>query len=161
MISTIWMLIIYLLAISIAKFLSYHSENPGLCIIHGLLIQFSYMSALFWLSALGHFYWNSFRKIKAIKRQNTSGINKKWGIFHPRYKWYALYSWGCPTIVTIVTIIIQYLPEDKTKQIWTPGIGFESCFFTRDLATIFYFHIINAPLLVSHDQTNHFLVVFF
>ena len=149
MISTIWMLLIFYVAVSIVKFVSYQSEYPLLCIFHGLMVQFSYMSAIFWLSALGHFMWNSFRKIQVFSQPITS--RKKLGIFHPKYKWYALYSWGCPLIVTIVTIIVQNLAKDKTKHIWTPKIGFESCFIARGFAQLYYFHIINGPVLVSFE----------
>jgi hypothetical protein len=27
--------------------------------------------------------------------------------FRPKFKWYALYAWGAPFIVTIVTVIMQ------------------------------------------------------
>ena len=27
--------------------------------------------------------------------------------FRPRYKWYALYAWGCPLVVVAVTLIMQ------------------------------------------------------
>ena len=77
------------------------------------------------------------------------------GILYPKYKWYALYSWGCPLIVTIVTIIMQNLDVEKVKQInmngtliVTPQLGEKNCFFPNNYAKLYYFHIINGPILV-------------
>ena len=41
---------------------------------------------------------------------------------------YALYSWGTPLIVIIVTIVIQNLPDDVTENLIRPGIGDKRCF---------------------------------
>ena len=78
------------------------------------------------------------------------------GILYPKYKWYALYSWGCPLIVTIVTIIMQNLDEEYVKQIninttyiVTPKLGETTCFFPSNEAKLYYFHIINGPILVN------------
>ena len=81
------------------------------------------------------------------------------GILYPKYKWYALYSWGCPLIVTIVTIIMQNLDENYVEKInrnatywsttWTPKLGETTCFFPSNEAKLYYFHIINGPILVS------------
>ena len=73
---------------------------------------------------------------------------KKLGIFDPKYKWYALYSWGCPLIVSIVTFGMQNLPEDFEKYVILPKIGEKNCFFSSNSAKLYYFHIINGPILV-------------
>ena len=81
------------------------------------------------------------------------------GILYPKYKWYALYSWGCPLIVTIVTIIMQNLDEKYVEEInrnttyWSttiyPKLGETTCFFPTNESKLYYFHIINGPILVS------------
>ena len=74
---------------------------------------------------------------------------KKLGIFDPKYKWYAFYSWGCPLLVSIVTFVMQNLPEDFEEYIVLPKIGEKNCFFSSDSSKLFYFHIINGPILVN------------
>ena len=41
---------------------------------------------------------------------------KKLGIFDPKYKWYALYSWGCPLIVSIVTFGMHNMNAKSTRN---------------------------------------------
>ena len=76
------------------------------------------------------------------------------GILYPKYKWYALYSWGCPLIVSIVTIIIQNLDEEKNPYIVRPKLGETTCFFPSNEAKLYYFHIINGPILVNIPLKN-------
>ena len=64
MLSTILMLFIFYLVFAIIKFSSFKKENFG-CIVEGYLIQFSYMSSLFWLNAMSHMAWTTFRQLKA------------------------------------------------------------------------------------------------
>ena len=92
--------------------------------------------------------WKTFRKIRRV-----SDKPHKYGFQDSKYKKYALCSWGCPLIVTLVTITMQHLPQEWVPQ-WVvlPGIGTEECFLRSkgnglDLPQLWYFHIINAPLL--------------
>ena len=124
---------------------------PPMCKFMGFVTQYSQMSATFWLNAIGFNVWNSFRKF-----ENSSLGGNKLGIFDRRFKWYALYAWGCPMIVTFVTVLMQYLP--MTENYFTPGIGKDSCTLhegRRAWGKFFYFHIINGPILVSHTLLYH------
>ena len=64
MLSAILMLFIFYLVFAIIKFSSFKKKDSG-CIVEGYLIQFSYMSALFWLNAMSHMAWTTFRQLKA------------------------------------------------------------------------------------------------
>jgi hypothetical protein len=116
-------------------------DFPAACELEGLLIQYSYMSAIFWLNAMSHMMWTTFRKFRPVQIRKT-------GLRHPKYKWYALYSWGCPLLVSIVTLVMQHLPSNVTKDVTTPRIGQVNCFLAPDNAILYYFHVINAPVLV-------------
>jgi len=112
------------------------------------------MSALFWLNAMSHMAWTTFRQLKAPV-MNARPISL--GILYPKYKWYALYSWGCPLIVTIVTIIMQNLDENYVEEINRnatyyiyPKLGETTCFFPTNESKLYYFHIINGPILVAN-----------
>ena len=141
---------IFNLFITIGKWYKPKYEDIGwFCHFIAFVVQYSEMSAFLWLSALSHNVWNSFRKLKPAK-QNL-GKRSRLGIFDKKYKWYALYAWGCPFIVTFVTVIMQYLPEEFTKDYLTPGIGIKSCSLHELKDTwekLFYLHIINGPILV-------------
>lgn len=127
-----------------------HIEKyPIACELEGLLIQFSYLSAVFWLNAMSINIWNDFRRMTPINTNRGQGSPRS-GIFHPRFKWYALYAWGLPFIILAVTILMQHLPSDTTKQAYVPGIGRLYCFLNEKYATLFYFHIISAPILLAN-----------
>ena len=120
------------------------TKDDWFCHLNGLLIQYSEMSAFFWLSALGHCVWKSFRRIKPPTQNLQSSI--KLGIYNKKYKWYALYAWGCPSLVTI---LMQYLPEEMTDGYHTPGIGENSCTLHHKWGKLVYFHIVNGLILAS------------
>ena len=110
------------------------------------MIQYSYMSAVFWLTSISYFMWKSFKAIKITlqKQQSTYGYQI------PIFKWYAIVCWGCPLLMTIITLIMQHLDEcqkDKSSLI-CPKLE-TTCFFETDTARWLYFDIINAPLLVN------------
>ena len=65
---------------------------------------------------------------------------------------YALYAWGVPLIVTGVTLLMQHLPKELTKDLdhYTPGLAEGQCFLDNNLPRLFYFHIITIPVLVSN-----------
>ena len=64
------------------------------------------------------------------------------------YKWYAIYAWGIPFLVTLITILMQYLPKDITQNCYTPGIDGSNCLLEPKWGMLFYFHIINGPVMV-------------
>ena len=99
--------------------------------------------------------WNMFKKIRA-PTFGTHGI--KYGFLDPNYKWYALLSWGCPLIVTFVTLGMQLDEEKYTNTtVITPGIGERShnCFLSDSRAPeegyprLYYFDIINVAIWVG------------
>lgn len=142
MLSTIVMLFLYYLSLAFAKKIDFHKVMP-MCEFIGLLIQFSQMSAFFWLNSIGYHVWSSFRKF----RDPNQGCKVKLGIFDKRFKWYALYAWGFPLLISTVTLIMQKLPEDAIGS--HPGIGKnKQCTLEPTWGKLFYFHMINGPVMV-------------
>ena len=162
MMSTILMLFGRYLMLTIVKLKSEDDIRKNLinrppCEFQALFLQFTRISSMFWLNALGHAVWSSFRQLQAVSRQNKNTL----GIFDKKYKWYALYAWGCPLLVTIVTVAIQHVksnPYDdpaynpENLNYYPPRIGEEQCRIHDGLAQLFYIHIINGPVLVSNDN---------
>ena len=143
MLSSIVMLFVFYLFNCIIKLASKEKLKGG-CEGGGLIIQFSYMSSILWLSSMSFFMWKTFRRMTPT---NVTAQTYSWGCQHPSYKWYAIFSWGLPLIMTIVTLIIQHAGLDKEKYV-LPEIGDTHCFLGNNLPTLLYFHIINAPALV-------------
>ena len=118
-------------------------DIKSICEISGLIIQFSYMSSVLWLSCMSFLMWKTFRKMTPA---NVAGQKYTWGCQHPSFKWYAIFSWGLPLIMTIVTLILEHSKLGESYV--APNIGVDHCFLGSGLPTLLYFHIINAPALV-------------
>ena len=100
------------------------------------------------------FHWEVWKTFRKIRRVDDKCL--KYGFQDAKYKRYALYSWGCPFMVTVVTLTMQHLPDELVPQwVTTPDIGTEKCFLRStgqglDLPQLWYFHIINGPLLLMN-----------
>ena len=134
------MMFLYYLFLTIAKMSP--TEITPLCHLAVFVFQYSQMSTFFWLSAIGFNVWNSFRKMEDPGRSKSNTL----GIYDKRYKWYALYSWGCPAVITLVTLIMQYGPQ--SPSLVHPNIGLNSCALEQTWALLYYSHIFIGPLLV-------------
>ena len=120
-------------------------ENPTTCIAEGYLIQFSYSSAMFWLSSMSIDIHRGFR-MGQLSLNLAPKKKSLLGFLHPKFKWYAICSWGAPALVIMITVMMEALPRDM--DIVRPGIGKGSCFLEKGLATLVYLQIICAPLMV-------------
>ena len=147
MLSAVTMLFVFYVFNSIIK-LIVHQEITSVCEISGLIIQYSYMSSVLWLSCMSFLMWKTFRKMTPA---NVSGPKYSWGCQHPSFKWYAIFSWGLPLIMTFVTLILQH--SELGESYVSPNIGDDHCFLGSGLPTLLYFHIINAPALVIFRVT--------
>ena len=146
------MLFIFFLFTSIIKIVNPKDlkDLGEACKVFGFIIQYSYMSSVFWLSCMSFFMWKAFRKMCP---KDIRGQQYRWGFQHPHFKWYALYAWGCPFIVTIVTIVLQETDFNGKENVVKPGIGDDECFLGEREPRLFYFHIVNAPILVSNFKS--------
>ena len=133
---------------------------PHLCFVEAILIQFSYLCTICWLNVMCFDVWSKFRRISLDSESNRRGQrlrNAKTGFRNPKFKWYALYALGIPFIVSCVTVVMHFLPEDATANMILPfrGIseGLDSkrkCFFDNNLSTLLYFFVVTGPILLSN-----------
>ncbi|KAB7502436.1 putative G-protein coupled receptor Mth-like 3 [Armadillidium nasatum] len=102
--------------------------------IQGFLIQFSVLSAFFWLNVMSYDIWRTLRSMKS-GRDSPAGARK-------RFLYYSLYAWGCPFLIVIVTVIMQFLPKylDRSNLI-LPRIGEYGCIVTREDKRAFWLYI--------------------
>ena len=61
---------------------------------------------------------------------------------------YSAYAVGIPLFVTLVTLVVEFLPEDYGGI--RPGFGTSTCFFKSNLGNLLFFHI----LLMALEVTN-------
>ena len=79
-----------------------------------MLFQFFYLSSMFWLNSMCVDVWRTFRQLRSFKAANSAGGGGGGVWRHPKYRWYALWSWGGPATVVAVTLAMQYLPQTIT-----------------------------------------------
>ena len=139
MLCNIWMMALMYLTLIILK--TKDNLSGALCEILGVLFHFAYMSAFFWFSAMSHFIWKAFKERPRLYKQN-------YGFANPKFKGYALFAFGCPALVSIVTVILQHLPEEMQQNFIAPRINNGTCQLGKarkglDIPMLWYFHIIN------------------
>ena len=66
------------------------------------------------------------------------------GFKNPQFKWYALFGWGCPFLVTIITLIMEFHPEIENKPFGTT----QQCYLAGK-SRLYYVELIVAPILVG------------
>ena len=66
---------------------------------------------------------------------------------------YSAYATGVPSIVTMLTLVVEYLPEDYGGI--RPRFGINSCFFETHLGNLLFFHI----LLIALEVANAILFI--
>ena len=105
-------------------------ENwPILCLMEGLVLQYSFLSALLWLNTMSFDIWSNFRRLRPsgdiLRRQQ--GLERTSGFRHPKFKKYALYAWGIPFVNLGITLLMDFLPQHITEGYVVPGIGKKRC----------------------------------
>ena len=122
---------------------SSYIEWPKTCVTVGIMIQFTYLSFMFWINSMSFDVWCKFRRMRGANPrllQQTRG--KLDGFKHPQYRWYALFSWGIPCLIMGVTLLMQLLPPSATQRFTTPGFGEEGCFLRSHWARFYYLYMI-------------------
>lgn len=151
--STILMLFIFYMFQSIIKFSdkgdckrgTIKPFNQGSCLFIGLVIQYSYLSSVFWLTSMSYFMWKMFRSIQVQMPQRPY----RFGCQIPAFKWYALFCWGTPFLMIIVTLVMQHLEECQKDEptLICPKLD-KGCFLDSTGAKWLYFDGINTPMFI-------------
>ncbi|XP_054731511.1 G-protein coupled receptor Mth2-like isoform X1 [Anastrepha obliqua] len=100
-----------------------------ICATIGFVTYYFLSAAFFWLNVICFDLWHNFRGTKG----NIQNLTQR-----KRFLYYALYAWGVPALMTILTIALQYsdLPN-KLKS----GIGHSHCWLkVDDWSAMIYFH---------------------
>ncbi|XP_064122166.1 probable G-protein coupled receptor Mth-like 3 [Macrobrachium nipponense] len=113
------------------------------CVFNALFSQFTLHAAFFWLSVMCFDIWRVIRS--SVKLIPLTGIleNDK-----QKFLLYTSYAFGCPLVIVLVTLIMQFLPQVASARLIVPGFGEESCWFAGELAQFLYFYLAIATLIV-------------
>ncbi|CAK1553906.1 unnamed protein product [Leptosia nina] len=122
-------LTIGLMILGIMKLTSYSDMN--LCAVRGFLVYFFVTASFFWMNAI------SIQILFRIKRPNVPDYS--WRTF----KWYAIYAWGTPALITIAMVIVNYHPGKHQK----PGIGLNTCWFYNNRQQWYYMYSVMTVLI--------------
>ncbi|XP_029157131.1 G-protein coupled receptor Mth2-like isoform X2 [Nylanderia fulva] len=95
-------------------------EYP-MCITIALICYFCYLGTCFWLTVMSFDMWWTFRSFRSLQRNIKQRERKKLII-------YSLYVWGSPFILTVICIIMNFVPS-VSKNLIQPKLGIFICWF--------------------------------
>ncbi|EEB14456.1 class B secretin-like G-protein coupled receptor GPRmth1, putative [Pediculus humanus corporis] len=125
--------------------------SDTLCIICGFLTQYGFLATFFWLNVMCFDIWSTFSGFgKFSGRVKVKELKK--------YILYSFYAWGCPTLILLVTVAIDYSPN-VPDFIIKPNIGTKKCYFETKIATLVYFYAPMAVIVIC-DITLFVLTAF-
>ncbi|CAB3249088.1 unnamed protein product [Arctia plantaginis] len=109
-------------------------SDMDLCATRGFLTYFFIIAAFFWTNAI------SIQVLLNTRRPAT--LDYSWHEF----KWYFLYSWGSPTLLTVCMAIVNFHPGKHQK----PGIGLNHCWFINKSQQWYYMYSVMSLLLAAN-----------
>ncbi|KAJ8714001.1 hypothetical protein PYW08_007621 [Mythimna loreyi] len=121
-----------LLMLIIIKLITY--TDMGWCAFRGFMVYYFLIASFFWSNAI------AIQVLLNSRRPAT--LDYSWREF----KWYMLYGWGCPTVLTICMAIVNFYPGHHQK----PGIGLMHCWFYNKYQQWYYMYSIMSLLLAAN-----------
>lgn len=106
------------------------------CVFNGFLLQYSFLATFFWLNVMCFDIWRVIKAtVKLIPLRGILANDAK------KFKVYCAYAFGVPLAVTLVTIILHFLPDEKVADgVLRPGFGEVACWFKGDYELLGFFY---------------------
>ncbi|XP_075220892.1 G-protein coupled receptor Mth2-like isoform X3 [Lycorma delicatula] len=142
-------LMCHILSLAIGYFLlsvialeEYSSLPDIFCVPLAYSVIFAFLSSFFWLNVMCFDIWWVFSGYRHPAASSKKEIERK------KFRLYSIYSWGSPTIIFIILVIMdmEWVPKDYIR----PELGVENCFFRTDKAKLVYFYLPLAFILSSN-----------
>ncbi|XP_075220891.1 G-protein coupled receptor Mth2-like isoform X2 [Lycorma delicatula] len=116
--------------------------DKSLCLPLAYSVIFAFLSSFFWLNVMCFDIWWVFSGYRHPAASSKKEIERK------KFRLYSIYSWGSPTIIFIILVIMdmEWVPKDYIR----PELGVENCFFRTDKAKLVYFYLPLAFILSSN-----------
>ncbi|XP_067015314.1 G-protein coupled receptor Mth2 isoform X3 [Anabrus simplex] len=111
-----------------------------MCLTLAFIIQFSFLAAFFWLNVMCIDISWAFSGFRPPQGSVSERDRKK-------FIYYSLYAWGSPTIILIVTAVMEFV-ESIPDTYLKPNFGVKACWFKEKSASFAYFYGPMAALLL-------------
>ena len=85
--------------------------NPRVCTAVAILVHFFNLSGFFWMNVMTYDVYKTFGRKRTLK---NSLLNKIAPL--RQYARYAVYAWGCPTIIVTISVIIDFCNCTRFKM---------------------------------------------
>ncbi|XP_024867554.1 uncharacterized protein LOC112451881 [Temnothorax curvispinosus] len=114
--------------------------NGSLCVINiivvhsisGFVIYFSALASYFWLNVICFDIWWTFGEFRSLQG-NVKQREKK------KFVMYSIYAWGSASILTVICVIMDFVPISVPKEFIRPEFGKTKCWFNTNKAMAIYF----------------------
>ncbi|XP_072748823.1 G-protein coupled receptor Mth-like isoform X2 [Anoplolepis gracilipes] len=101
-----------------------------ICVTEGLVRYFCGMASSFWLSVMSFDMWWTFRDFRSLQRNVKQQERKK--------LMYSIFAWGGPFILTIICVIMDFVPS-VSKDLIRPGF-IDGCWFANEESYQTYYY---------------------
>lgn len=118
--------------------------NNTVCLLLGYTIYFSFLVSFFWLNTMCFDIFWTFRGV----RGNLAAKHN--------FKFYCLYAWGMPVLLTTLTLIVQYtngVPDD-----FKPNIGQGTCFLNSSNAWAEFIYLYSILIVLICSNITFFVI---
>jgi hypothetical protein len=126
-------------------------EYSVICRVLGFATLFFFLSTFSWMNVLSYDIFRKFTRIRA-KRIAATGDADDMGD-RRRLLRYTAYATLLPAAITLLTLVVEYLPESYDGV--RPGFGVRTCFFDTRLANFLFFHVYLLCMQVKHKLDTH------
>ncbi|XP_072758912.1 uncharacterized protein [Anoplolepis gracilipes] len=97
-----------------------------ICIASGFINYFTSLTSQFWLSLMSFDIWWTFRNILSLEKH----LKKRKKLL------YSIIAWGGPFILTIICIIMEFVPS--VPESFRPGFNVDTCWFSFGAAELLF-----------------------
>ncbi|XP_072748821.1 probable G-protein coupled receptor Mth-like 12 [Anoplolepis gracilipes] len=101
-----------------------------ICVATALVRYFCDLASSFWLSVMSFDMWCTFRHFRSLQRNVKQQERKK--------LMYSIFAWGGPFILTIICVIMDFVPS-VSKDLIRPGF-IDGCWFDNEVAYQLYYY---------------------
>ncbi|XP_032665065.1 G-protein coupled receptor Mth2-like [Odontomachus brunneus] len=107
--------------------------SDAVCIGSAFGVYFSFMASFFWLNVMCFDIWWAFGGFRSLQKSVKQQEKKK-------FIMYSIYVWGCTFILTILCLIMDFVPNIP-KNVFRPRLGHLRCWLTTEEANSLYFFL--------------------
>ncbi|XP_063973112.1 G-protein coupled receptor Mth2-like isoform X2 [Diachasmimorpha longicaudata] len=108
-------------------------KSPVACTFLAFFDYLWFMSSFFWLNVMCFDIWLTFRNSSQSSQSRQGSVKQCKKEERRKFIMYAIYAWGCPLILTIICLMMDFMP-DFYDEYFSPSFGEFSCWFQDELS---------------------------